>query len=488
MSLREYHNHASEDEISEDWEEVHDALTQFDFADLDLMKTVSYLEGHMDQVLGAAELRDGSIISWGKDHLLIIWDSHGSYPMDLGHHALVIQGCLNMEGGRGITWSCDHTLKIWDLETMELIRTLKGHGSAVQGALCALEGQYLLSWSDHHDTDGGELLLHDLNNDSCWKLKERGEVNGAIELANGHVLTWGEDDTLRVWDLNCCVEVNTLNTEEETTFGPDGWFASFAIQLKDDRILATLIHGGLIIWDPESDSCTEIDPSITGARQLEDGTILCWSGNGLSIFQPTAPHGIAPLTRTPDTKGVIIMADRLTDGRYIALDDNGVITFWSDGATPELTSVEKTFSKDPKIWGHCVKMANELYARHRWHFHAPTPIRLLHSLQESTLEESALFAAGNRQGRVSLFMPGHPGAVFWEDERRYWFSDSYFLPYYGGQLDEPGDEVFMLVQDLSVDGRLLMTGGRKLRVMELYHGNRRVDLSEAAGLLAAQED
>jgi WD domain, G-beta repeat len=111
----------------------------------------------------------------------------------LGGHTSSVNGALVLADGRLLSWSDDHSLRLWAADGAPL-GELEGHTGSVNGALVLTDG-CLLSWG--HDrslrlwaADGaprGELRGH------------TSSVNGAQELADGRLLSWSVDHSLRLW-------------------------------------------------------------------------------------------------------------------------------------------------------------------------------------------------------------------------------------------------------------------------------------------------
>ena len=77
----------------------------------------SVLEGHTGLVHGAAELTNGSILSWSEDQTLRVWDrKNGESLLVLEGHKGSIHGAAELTDGSILSWSEDETLRVWDRE------------------------------------------------------------------------------------------------------------------------------------------------------------------------------------------------------------------------------------------------------------------------------------------------------------------------------------------------------------------------------------
>jgi WD40 repeat protein len=202
------------------------------------------LEGHQDLIRGALELADGRILSWAQERTLRVWDSRTVRPWGAGielarleGHKKDVEGALELADGRVLSWAFDNTLRVWDSHSGACLTTLAGHSLMVEGALELADGR-VLSWSEYDlprvwDTQSGACLAM-LNGHPSWvalqKLAggaEHGElttreltalelhsiwVAGAVELADGRLLSWATDDTVWVWDsrTGTCLDVFTV--------------------------------------------------------------------------------------------------------------------------------------------------------------------------------------------------------------------------------------------------------------------------------------
>ena len=162
------------------------------------------LQGHTDAVLGALELADGRILSWG-DSTLRLWTRDVNLQTTLHHSTNAVSGILWLADGRLLSWG-DKTLRLWTADGSALA-TLQGHGDLVEGALELADGR-ILSWSFNYSLrlwagDGSPLAVIELGKHS----KYVDSVLGAWALTDGRLLTWthGEEswdetfETLWLW-------------------------------------------------------------------------------------------------------------------------------------------------------------------------------------------------------------------------------------------------------------------------------------------------
>ncbi|MBL8156949.1 MAG: TIR domain-containing protein, partial [Anaerolineae bacterium] len=145
----------------------------------------------------------------------------------------------------------------------------KGHTGDVNGAL-PLRGGRILSWSDD-----STLRLWSANGEPLAVLSgHTGSVASALELTDGQLLSWSEgDNTLRLWSA----EGDTLAVLSGHTE-----YVSGALELADGRLLSWSADSTLRLWSAEGDTLAVLSGHteyVSGAVELADGRLLSWSGD-----------------------------------------------------------------------------------------------------------------------------------------------------------------------------------------------------------------
>ena len=293
----------------------------------------SVLEGHTGLVHGAAELTNGSILSWSEDQTLRVWDrKNGESLLVLEGHKGSIHGAAELTDGSILSWSEDQTLRVWDRENGESLLVLEGHKGSIHGAAELTDGS-ILSWSEDEtlrvwDRESGEsnMVLEG----------HAGAVEEAKELSNGNILSCSEDETFRVWDRIRGKSVALLKD-----FVP---LLSEFIELSKDRILTWCpgIEGDTVrIWSTKSGELISGNklkiPSknIYGARELSDGRILFWSNGDLQVWDIKSSEMLS------EHKGhisPIIGAKELFDGKILSWSCRKDIRLWNS-QSGELISI-----------------------------------------------------------------------------------------------------------------------------------------------------
>ncbi|MBZ4192685.1 MAG: hypothetical protein LAE24_00030 [Candidatus Contendobacter sp.] len=111
-------------------------------------------------------------------------------------------------------------------KTGKTINKLEGHLKRIKGAKQLLNG-HILSWSEDHT-----LRLWDATTYQCIKVLEghTDTVSGADITPDGHIISWSEDHTLRLWDAVNGESIKVLEGHTDAITGvsflPDGCIIS----------------------------------------------------------------------------------------------------------------------------------------------------------------------------------------------------------------------------------------------------------------------
>jgi WD40 repeat protein len=306
------------------------------------------ITGHTDAVYGALVLADRRLVSWSADATLHLWENDGTPIVTLIGHTLSVYGVLVLAGERILSWSEDNTLRLWNSSGTAL-RVMIGHTDKVLGAIELSDGR-ILSWSEdntlrlwQHDGIALKTLTdHNLN------------VYDAIELSNGHILSWSGssvDKTLHLWDRYGVVlktmEMNMNNGAIELSdgrilsYGFEGilylWDSSGtalktmtghtgevfgAVELSDKRILSYDSFGTLYLWDSSGTALktmTGHTDEVFGAIELSNTRILSWGGDNTLRLWDSNGISLIPLTHNMyGVRGIL----RLSNGRLLSWSED----------------------------------------------------------------------------------------------------------------------------------------------------------------------
>jgi hypothetical protein len=151
-------------------------------------------------------------------------------------------------------------------------------------------------------------------------------VIGACELSDGRLLSWSEDNTLRLW---------SIAGEELRVLAGHTSYVNGACELSDGRLLSWSIDDTLRLWSSAGEELkmlTGHTSSVVGASELSDGRLLSWSSDRTLRLWSIAGDELRVLTGHTDT---VWGARELSDGRLLSWSDDHTLRLWS-GAGEEL--------------------------------------------------------------------------------------------------------------------------------------------------------
>lgn len=216
----------------------------------------------------AAVLRDGRIVSWGGNQFEIrIWSTDGALLHTLAGHRLAIKSLVELENGTIVSGSsADNTIRIWSSDGKSLrvvnVEGLKG--------LLAAAGSRFVCW-----TYGGSLQFISSNGDALAVLPNTW-VEGAIALRNGTVLTYGSDNTVRIYSSAGKLQRSFEATDKGARVGE-------VLERDNGDLLIRAGGTGTRSWSPGGTLRRSIGV-FDGAIAFEDATTLLWSKNGRTLL------------------------------------------------------------------------------------------------------------------------------------------------------------------------------------------------------------
>ncbi len=242
------------------------------------------------------------------------------------------------------------------------------------GTLALSDGR-LLSWSEDNT-----LRLWTANSVPLAELQgHTSRVVGTLALSDGRLLSWGEDSTLRLWAADG-VPLVELQGHKNGVTG--------ALALSDGRLLSWSEDSTLRLWTADGVPLAELRGHmswVTGALALSDGRLLSWSGD--STLRLWAADGV-PLAMLSQPKW----------------GDRGVIAQWANiqGVDPiEIFADDPSNSADAGI-GRENDACLVLYDKHSGQilsrFYADASVTA-----PVFLSDGVTLAAGDERGRV-LFL------------------------------------------------------------------------------------
>jgi len=212
-----------------------------------------------------------------------------------GHKQVVRTGIFSPDGHRILTGSDDWTARLWDSESGELLRTLEGIYSPVQGVAFAPGGRVV--------TASAVLALWDPRTEESaaapiWKSEGYlGEIRAvAISPNGGQILTAGTDSIARFWDTEKGLLLRTFaghtRAIHSVAFSEDGRYFVISGDDKTARLWDTAT--GQAIGSFKDDS-----PVLSVSISKDDQRLLTANAGGMSNRS-----GLAKLWNT-ETKQLI---------------------------------------------------------------------------------------------------------------------------------------------------------------------------------------
>ncbi len=275
------------------------------------------LRGHRDQVFTVEYSRDGLLLASGaQDGGVLVRDASSGTPLwrAEGHSGRVTDARFDPTSTRLVTGSLDGTLAVWDARTGELLERVTWEGDGAQGLDFSPDGGLLAAGGS-----GGSLRIW---NSSSWEVEDTlidgespiqavrfspdgeglavaipgeglrlfdtsswepgvllGSDHGPGDLAfsrDGSLLaSGGQDQTVRVWDVDRGTEVRRLEGHESPVwgvqFGPEG-----------RRIVSASRDETVRLWDlsalPSPPGPRGHGSAVTGLAFRPDGLELASAG------------------------------------------------------------------------------------------------------------------------------------------------------------------------------------------------------------------
>jgi WD40 repeat protein len=233
-------------------------------------------------------------------------------------HESGVHGAFFLSNGQLLSWSLDGSLKLWDTSSGQCLNSMTfddGNLLEVQidDDVLAIaryaELPVCVVWNVQTGEKVAELIGH---------LKT---ITGGIWLADGRVLTWSDDGTLRIWIA--------MTGKEERLFDRHTASISGVCVLVDGRVASWSESGELWIWNSGNDVAsgqvaTFIASSVLGALLPADGRLVYWTVSG-SFFR--ADQGLQEFKHVFDAGLEIVSAGVPTHALEVA---SGQIAYWHE--------------------------------------------------------------------------------------------------------------------------------------------------------------
>jgi WD40 repeat protein len=242
----------------------------------------------------ALQLQNGNCVSWGgiRGGLSLWHGETGRRIRSIEGHRLVDR-VVELMDGTFLSWGLGD-MAIWDCDTGERVRAFRSESGVIEGSIELRDGN-ILSWTDettyYDDPSGsdskGILRLWDRNSGECrYSLELQAPADGVVELSDGGVLFWHR----RGKALSL---LETVGAPRVKVMDGQGCRISGALQLRGGEVLSWWEDNTLRIWDIRKSEAVRILKGhsrwIGGALELQSGEVVTWSGDKtLRVWDPTA--------------------------------------------------------------------------------------------------------------------------------------------------------------------------------------------------------
>jgi WD40 repeat protein len=300
------------------------------------------LRGHTQTVDGAVQLRDGRVLSWAWDCTLRLWNTRtgadlGTFAPSTSSNQDWARTVVELSDSRLVSGWGDGKLRVWD-PASSASAEFDAHLDPV-GGLLALGDDLVLSWAagcagtdlQKRDPDFVLYLWDMRSGKKCALSGHVGEIQGALALSDGRILSFSSDSTLRIWDRLTGEPLGVLRGHTAAVTG--------ALSLPNGRAVSWSVDGTLRIWDL-ADGQSVAAPvghasRVTGTLALSGGYHLSWGlDRTLCAWDITTGSMVTAL------KGhtrAVLGACELTDGRIVSWSRDRTLRIWDlKGGAPPL--------------------------------------------------------------------------------------------------------------------------------------------------------
>ncbi len=277
---------------------------------------------HDDTARGGLWNQDNTrILTWSADGTARVWDPFiENQLLTLVHDAPVSGALWIPEQGRIVTWVEGPDVHIWDANTGDELLTLNYGGSSQVGDvqlrgnnLLVRVGSALHLWTLADGSDGIETTQH-------LRMDHGAAVRGmAWNPAGDRILSWSDDQTVRIWNAADGQQVERQNHSEAVEgaiWSPDG-----------QSVLYWSRNVPPVLWDFASQQTCSIgsaDNTVQGAAWAADSAhFATWTRSGaLSIWTVPDPMSAdACANAVPQT----LNFDRAVEGARWSADGSRIL-------------------------------------------------------------------------------------------------------------------------------------------------------------------
>jgi len=225
----------------------------------------SPFEGHSAAIYQIALSPDETqLLTASQDLSIRLWDVATRKTLNtfVGHGHYVYQVEFLPDGEQFVTASWDGTMRLWDKTTQEFVDNYTGHENTIYQLTYDDTGERILSASGDAtariwDAETGDILqtFGVVSNEDPEAGHENLVIGSAWSPDNTQVVTTGNDNTVRIWDVETGDLLHTFPPDnEETEDIVEGHSATAwtVVWLNDTQVLSAGFDRRIILWDIET--------------------------------------------------------------------------------------------------------------------------------------------------------------------------------------------------------------------------------------------
>ena len=170
------------------------------------IQNVNYCEGHLGYIWKIIHFNEDLIISGGRDKIIKVWNKEGSCIQRLQNHQQSILCLAQINENIFVSGSRDKTICIWEKDVSFALKDTITTNQTTILAVCGLDlNTFACAGAD------GRILIHGLDKELKGILEGHQDwVWGLFKMNENILISWSEDATIRIWDLNTLECINTI--------------------------------------------------------------------------------------------------------------------------------------------------------------------------------------------------------------------------------------------------------------------------------------